>query len=101
MPYDLTPYLDPETEGVCCRVTATLPDGTTRTAEGVFLHQEGYPVLRCGIYDLCAALALPDPEDAKCLEISAAVDKQLRHRPRADLICPEMSIRLNLIPPPC
>lgn len=99
MPYDPLPYTDPETEGIHCRVTATLPDGTTRCAEGNYLHQEGYPVLRCGIFDICEALDLPDPEDEKCLEISSVVDKQLRHRPRADLICPELTIRLNLAPP--
>ena len=101
MPYDLLRYTDPDTEGIHCRVTVTLPDGTTRTVTGDYLDLEGYPVLRCGIEEAAQQLGLVHLLDdtTRYTAVCQTVTRQLAWRPFAVLRCPELSIRINLIPP--
>lgn len=97
-PYDPAPYTSEEF--VWCRVTITYPDGQTRTATGNYLSASGaFPMLMCGIYDLCDDLGLPEPDDQTCLSVSEQVDRQLAWRPLVRLSCPEFRIKLDLVEP--
>ncbi len=102
-PYDPLVYTDDNQETVWCRVTATMPNGETRTATGNYLNLEGYPVLRCGIEEAASELGLidllADTDTDKYIAVCERVDRDLSWRPFAILRCPELSIRLNLIPP--
>ncbi|BBY99645.1 hypothetical protein [Mycolicibacterium fallax] len=100
-PYDPTPFTDADEETVWCRVTITLPDGTTRTATGNYLNLEGYPVMRCGIEEAADELGLERllADTDKYVTICEWVDRDLSWRPFARLRCPELTIHIELTEP--
>ncbi|MCV7194098.1 hypothetical protein [Mycolicibacterium brumae] len=98
--YDPDDFAD-DVGWIWCEVTLTYPSGETRTATGNYLHPgEPFPLLQCGIFNLCEDLGLPEPNDAKCLAVSNVVDPQLARRPWATLECPQFKARLDLVAPP-
>lgn len=98
-PYDPAAFTDDD-DCVWCKVTLVYTDGQTRCVTGNYLAAySAFPMLMCGIYDLCDDLGLPEPSDPVCLAVSEAVDKQLSWRPLVRLRCKEFSIRLDLVEP--
>ncbi|SRX94505.1 hypothetical protein MSP7336_02759 [Mycobacterium shimoidei] len=82
------------------RVTWTPRRGVPVIVEGDYLEDTGaVPRLTCGIYEICAALRLPEPEDEHALRISRVVNCQLALRPWAVLWCPWGRFRIELMPP--
>lgn len=100
-PYDPSRFTDAAVEFVWCRVLVTFPSGETRTCTGDYLNAgDPTPRLCCGIYDLCADLGLPEPDDQTCLSVSEQVDRQLSWRPVVLLSCPHFKIKLDLVEVP-
>ena len=106
MTYDLTLFIaNPAApRWLWTRVTWTpRGGGDTVTAVSDYLDgSDGAAELGCGIEEAADALGLlavlEDTE--KYLQICDLVNRQLRYRPWAVLVCPEGAARLELIPPP-
>lgn len=91
---------DPDSPWLLSRVTWTPRSGHVVTVTGDYLEATATtPVLTCGMYEICAALGLPEPNDEHALAISALVDPQLARREWAEVVCPEGHFRIELVEP--
>lgn len=103
MSYDITPYVaNPDEVWLQARVSWTPRGGDTLTAEDDYVDgRSGTAHLGCGIESVIVDLGLSHFDSSeKYLMVCDLVNRQLEHRPWAELHCPEGLALLELIPPP-